>query len=184
MARSCDLRTSAVCNPLIYYPSLLLSLEINQPSLSNFTSHSYTVIPHCGSPFYCLYYSVFYIPITVATQGRSRSGALLSYISLAVVGSQFKLQLHYSYDDDNLSCLVQDSLLLVLLRLPSSVPSFSSFHRRRNLVFSSSAFLFSLARYHSQASIASFVQRQQPLLFSSRLSLLLTFTTTFKRTKL
>jgi hypothetical protein len=37
VARSCDLRTSAVRNPLIYYPSLLLSLEINQPLLSNFT---------------------------------------------------------------------------------------------------------------------------------------------------
>ena len=93
-----------------------------------------------------LYYSVFYIPITVATQGRSRPGALSSYISLAVVGSQsqFKLQLHHSYDDNNLSCLVQDSLLLVLLRLPSSVPSFSSFYGRCNLVFS--AFLFSLAK--------------------------------------
>jgi hypothetical protein len=54
--------------------------------------------------------------------------------------SQFKLQLHYSYDDNNLSCLVQDSLLLVLLRLPSSVPSFSSFYGHRNLVFSTSLF--------------------------------------------
>jgi hypothetical protein len=71
--------------------------------------------------------------------------------------SQFKLQLHYSYDDNNLSCLVQDSLLLVLLRLPSSVPSFSSFYGHRNLVFSSSTSLFSYPAFGItiQASIVS-----------------------------
>jgi hypothetical protein len=100
---------------------LVLRKLTNQSLLSNFTPHSYAVIPRYGSPFYCLYYSVFYIPITLATQGRFRSGALSSYISLAVVGSQ----LHHSYDDDNLSYLVQDSLMYFLLRLHSSVPHFS-----------------------------------------------------------
>ena len=47
---SCDLRTSTVRNPLIYYPSFLLCLEsINQPSLLNSMSHSYTIIPYYRS---------------------------------------------------------------------------------------------------------------------------------------
>jgi hypothetical protein len=52
---------SAYITPL----SFLVLRKTNQPSLSNFTPLSYAVIPHCGSPFYPIYYSVFYIPITV-----------------------------------------------------------------------------------------------------------------------
>jgi hypothetical protein len=108
-------------------PLSFLFLEINQPSLSNFTPQSsYAVIPRCGSPFFTPILLRVLYPHYSGDPGKITSwSSIIIYLPRSVGSLSSFNYIIDSYDDNNLFCLVQDSLFYLLSRLPSSVPSFS-----------------------------------------------------------